>query len=194
MSFERLCKAIDPYQRRQPVFAKTFSEEEYTLSIRHLCVATDMETVYEWLDRQMESRYWQDGGPRTELMQCYIDVLQSDHSQSLICLKDEQPVCQLDIGNAAINEVFMYADTREGDYAFRTIFSPDLELRNTYVNIIKTFVEYFFSFADVKRVLTYLPAGDDWTNHLMENAGLSYLDTQRTLFGAVNLYAFADPS
>jgi hypothetical protein len=194
MSSECLCKAIDPYLPKRPVFVKTFSQEEYTLSIRHLCVTTDMETVYDWLDRQLGVRFWTVDGPRPELMQCYIDILQSDHSQSLMCLMDERPVCQLDVGKAAINEVFMYTDVLDGDYSFRAIVSPYVDVRNAYGNIIKTFLEYCFSFRHVQRVLTYLPASDEWTNHLLETAGLTYLDTQRTLQGAVNLYECVCPS
>lgn len=194
MSSECLCKAIDPYQRQQPVFAMTFPVEEYTMCIRPLCVTTDMDTVYNWLDRQLGVRFWQDGGPKPELIRCYVDMLRSDHSQPFLCLMDDQPVCQLDVGKATFNEVFMYTDAVDGDYSFRTIVDPDMELRNAYVNIIKTFVSYFFSFDHVKRVLTYLPAGDNWANHLLENAGLTYVDTRRTLNGPVNLYACARPS
>jgi hypothetical protein len=82
----------------------------------------------------------------------------------------------------------MYTDTTDGDYSFRLIMSPYATTRNAYVNVIRAFLEYFFSFKSVKRVLTYLPVHDEWANHLLKNAGFRYLDTRRVLYGAVNLY------
>jgi len=42
-----------------------------------------------------------------------------------------------------------------------------------------SFGEYFFSFGYVKRLLIFLPASDEWANHMLTNAGLSYPDTLR---------------
>lgn len=194
MPSDRLCKPIDPYRQQHPVFSRPYPLQEYTLCIRPLCVSTDIELVCSWLSHQLGTHSWQEGGPKPELMQCYIDMLKSDYSQSFLCLMDEQPVCQVDVGKAIFNEVFMYIDTQDNDYVFRMIISPEVKLRNAYVNIVRTLLEYFFSFREVGRVLTCLPANDDWINHLLESAGLAYLDTRRTIYGVVNLYGCVSPS
>ncbi len=167
------------------------------LSIRPFCVTTDMPEVYKWLEQQAGLSFDREESPRSELQQSYIDILQSNYSQALVCLLDHRPICQLDIGRAVFNEVFMYTDTAEGDYSFRMIMSPYATVRDAYVDVIGVFLRYFFSFEHVRRVLTYLPVYDEWSNHLLKNAGFAYLDTRRTLYGAVNLYecaGFSEPA
>jgi hypothetical protein len=222
-SIDSLCRPTDPFQLQAPVLTRDLPDKGYRLSIRPFCVTTDMSAVCNWLGQELGMEFGQGGGrgreaeagqewesgmgpelergvgpepgvgPEWELRKVYIDILQSGDSQSLLCLLDKRPVCALDIGRAALNEVFMYRDTADGDYSFRMILSPYVTLRNAYVDVVQTFLDYFFSFPNVKRVLTYLPVYDEWGNHLLQCAGFHYLDTGRTLSGAVNLYACAAP-
>src|SRR5262249_36053362 len=124
MSTDGLCKTIDPYSEQAPVFVKNFHEQQYSLAIRPFCVSTDMEVIYNWLEQQLGIDFRSEDSPKAELTQSYVDILQSDYAQSFLCLLDERPVCQLDIGKASFNEVFMYTDPDERDYGFRFIMSP----------------------------------------------------------------------
>jgi hypothetical protein len=190
MSADNLCRPIDPFHQQAPGFVKFYPEENYKLSIRPLCVTTDMEIVYGWLEQQMGIQSWKDDSPKPELLQSYIDILESTFSQSLLCLLDDQPVCQIDISQTPYNEVFMYLDVGKGDYALWLIMSCHVTIHNAYVNIVKACLEYFFSFGDVERVITYLPTYDEWANHLLMNAGFTYLDTKQMLTGVVNIYEY----
>jgi hypothetical protein len=179
---------MDPFHQQAPVFVKPYPSENYTLTIRPFCVTTDMEVLYGWLEQQMGMQFWKKDSPRQELLQSYTDILESTYSQSLVCLLDNRPVCQMDISQAPYNEVFMYLDAGKSDYAMWLIMSPYVTVRNAYSNIVKSCLEYFFSFEGPERIITYLPAHDEWSNHLLKNAGFEYLDTKQMLSGVVNLY------
>lgn len=183
-----ICRPLDPMCLLAPVFVKSYPAENYTLTIRPFCVTTDMDALYGWLEEQAGLSLHDKDSPRKELLQTCIDILESNYSQSLLCLLDDKPVCQADIYKAPFNEIFMYVDSRAGDFAFRPIMSPYVTLRNAYVNIVKAYLEYLFSFEAVERVVTYLPVYDEWSNHLLKNAGFEYLDTKQILSGVSNLY------
>lgn len=188
MSATDLCRPIDPMHLQPTVFAKTYPAENYTLTIRPFCVTTDMDALCGWLEQQTGISFRKKENPRAELLQSCIDVLESGYSQSLLCLLDERPVCQLDISKAPYNEVFMYLDAVDGDHALRLIMSPYVTVRNAYVNVMRTYLEYLFAFDEVERVIAYLPAYDEWSNYLLKNAGFEYLDTKQMVSGVINLY------
>ncbi len=188
MSANNFCRPLDPFHQQAPVFFKSYPEDNYTLTIRPFCVSTDMEVLYGWLEQQTGMRFWEKDSPRQELLQSYTDILESAYSQSLLCLLDDRPACQMDISQTPYNEVFMYLDAGKGDYALWLIMSPYVTVRNAYANIVKACLEYFFSFDGSERIITYLPAYDEWSNHLLKNAGFAYLDTKQMLSGVVNLY------
>jgi hypothetical protein len=179
---------MDPFHQQSPALVRSYPKDNYTLTIRPFCVSTDMDPVCSWLEQQLGIAFWKEDGLRPELLKSYIDALESSFSQSFFCLLDDRAVCQADISKALYNEIFMHLDAGSGDYALRLTMSPYVTVRNAFANIVKAHLEYFFSFEDVERVLTYLPASDEWTNHLLKNAGFDYLDTKRMLPGIVNLY------
>jgi hypothetical protein len=149
-----------------------------------------MEVLYGWLEQQMGMQFWKANGARQELLHSYTDSLESNFSQSLLCLLDDRPVCQMDISRAPYNEVFMHLDAEEGDHALWMIMSPYATVRNAYGNIVEAALEYFFSFETTSRIITYLPAYDEWSGHLLMNAGFKYLDTEKMLTVVVNLYEY----
>lgn len=189
-TMDSLCRPTDPIHRQAPVFVKSYPSEDYKLVIRPFCITTDMNVLFGWLEQQMGIQFWKEGSPRQELLQSYRDILESDHSQSLLCLLDDRPVCLLDISRAPYSEVFMYVDACPNDYSIWLIMSAYVTVRSAYVNVVQAYVEYFFSSGNVQRIITYQPAYDEWSNHLLKNAGFVYLDTKKMFSGVVNLYEY----
>jgi len=187
-TMDSLCRPTDPINRQAPIFVKSYPVENYKLVIRPFCIATDMEVLFGWLEQQMGIQFWRENSPRQELLQSYKDVLESDHSQSLLCLLDDRPVCLVDISRAPYSEIFMYLDSCSNDYSIWLIMSAYVTVRNAYVNIVQAYLDYFFSSDNVQRIVTYQPAYDEWSNHLLRNAGFRYLDTKKMFSGVVNLY------
>jgi hypothetical protein len=179
---------MDPFHQQVPGFIKSYPKDNYTLAIRAFCVTTDMDAVCGWLEQHLGVSFWKEDSLKPELLQSYIDMLESSYSQSYFCLLDNRAVCQADISKALYHEIAMYMHVVPRDYALRMTMSPYVTVRNAYENIVRAYLEYFFSFEEVGRVVTYLPASDEWSNHLLKNAGFSYLDTRQMLTGVMNLY------
>jgi len=74
---------------------------------------------------------------------------------------------------------------RKSDYAMWLIMFV-CNVRNAYSNIVKSCLEYFFLWRARADKLTC--RHDEWSNHLLKNAGFEYLDTKQMLSGVVNLY------
>jgi hypothetical protein len=187
MASNNICKPVNPYLLQPPGIIKSFPEEQYELLIRPFCVTTDLDEVCRWIEREQGSPGPIENSRSELLLQSYVESLQSTFSQPLFCLSNDVGVCQADISKALNQEVSMHLDTNEGDYTFQMIMAPYPNIPKTYVNIVKTYLEYFFSFDEVKRVLTFLPVSDEWNNHLMECAGFRYLDTLQMISGTCNL-------
>jgi hypothetical protein len=188
MSAVNLCRPFDPFHQQAPVFVKYYSSVGYTLIIRPFCVTTDLDMVCGWLEQQLEISFQGEDSPRSELLQSYVDMLQSDYAQSFFCLLDERGVCQADVMEASYSDIAMYLDARSGDYVLRLTMSTYATVRNAYEQIVNAYLEYLFSFKEVHRVLTWLPAHDEWSNHLLKGAGFIYLDTRQMLSGVANIY------
>jgi len=79
---------MDPFHQQAPVL-KPYPDEN-TPWPSAVCVTTDMEALYGWLEQQMGMQFWKKDSPRQELLQSYTDILASTYSQSLVCLLDNR--------------------------------------------------------------------------------------------------------
>ena len=188
MSAGNLCRPLDSFHPQAPVFDKYYSDGNYRLTIRPFCVTTDLDMICEWLEEQLGVSFQGEGNPKEELQQSYVDMSASTYAQSFLCLLDTRAICQADVMEFQYSDLALYLNSEGNDYFIRLTMSDYATMRNVYEHVVNTMLEYLFSFDEVQRVLTYLPAHDEWSNHLLSQAGFIYLDTRQLFSGVVNIY------
>jgi len=188
MSAGNLCRPFDSFHPQPPVFDKHYSNNSYRITIRPFCVTTDLELICGWLEEQLDISFQGENNPREELRQSYIDLAASTYAQSFLCLLDDKAICQADVMEFLYSDLALYLNSDANDYFIRLTMSDYATMRNVYEHIVNAMLEYLFSFDEVQRVLTYLPVQDEWSNHLLKEAGFVYLDTRQLFSGVVNIY------
>jgi hypothetical protein len=150
-----LCRPIGEQEAREIVYKKHFPLQELTIAIRPLCLHTDIETIFDWVNLEFARQMWQkDNGPMRQLKQTYELILQSDFAQSFVAVMNDSLVCQLDVYNAAKNEISLVYQDLPGDYGINILMSPAFDKASGLsVCILQTFLEYFFTMDEVHRII-----------------------------------------
>lgn len=187
---ETLCRPIHRLEALEIVYTKQFPLLETAVSIRPLCLHTDVETILEWVNHEYGGNTWQKGdGPVRQLKQTYELILNSDFAQSFVALINDTLVCQLDVYNAGKNEISLVYDAREGDYGINILMSPSYEKNSILsVCVLHTFLEYFFSLEEVKRIIGEPDMNDLPANELFAVLGFRFLKKTVLSYKWAHLY------
>ena len=163
---QSLCRPIADNESREIVFKKHFPTQEITIGIRPLCLCSDIETIFDWVNLEFARQSWnKDDGPMRQLKQTYELILHSDFAQSFVAVMNDNLVCQLDVYNAAKNEISLAYQAHPGDYGINILMSPAFDKASGLsVSILQTFMDYFFSMDEVKRIIGE-PAIEDLPAH-----------------------------
>lgn len=189
----QLLQPFDPYFPHKAV--AQIKAPGSILTLRPFCANTDMDFASKWIedeysltlkskDKRSRERY---------LRLTNIYNLRSSDRQVFLCLKDETPVCQVEICKASHDLNCMghcsAGDWGDGDYSVQLI--PSLEMshsRDLFVNAVKLCLQYFFSFCEVKRILT-LSVSEAPPDNWLTGAGFKKIKTLKLQGGRAYLYA-----
>jgi len=187
---EVLCRPISQQETPEIFFVKEFPPQEITVALRPLCLATDIEPVFQWMNHEFAKSTWQPGhGPLRQLQQTFELILCSDFAQSLVALVNGEPVCQLDIYRAAQHDISLLYDVKVGDYNISILFSPDYKKDVTRAAcVLQAFKDYFFRCEGIKRIIADPDADDFIVNDLLENMGFQLKKKTYMSYKLANLY------
>jgi hypothetical protein len=115
-------------------------------------------------------------------------MIASDFAQPFMVLVNDVPVCQMDIYKTQQDVLSLSYSARPGDYGLQLVVAP-LAVQDNIVLIIKTCLEYFFSYPEVGRILVNVEEGNEYYDHLFKNAGFRSLHDIRSLHRSSSLYA-----
>ena len=184
-----LCRPIDSQIKPDVVYRRIYPSDGYFLIIRPFFIPVDLPVIFDWHTKRYAGRIWKNVSPRAELSQTYQEILESDYAQSFMCHLNDTPICQVDIERVIDNELFRQDMILSGDYQIRIVVSPQLrKFKHAFVNVVRLFLEYFFSFREVHRVLTHLDEEYQQANKLLFKAGFDFLERVQRSDHMANLY------
>jgi hypothetical protein len=190
MSAGNICRPVDPIHPQPPLLNKHDPESNVTVTLRPFNVVTDLDLMCDWLEQQSGISFQGENSPREQLKQTYLGISASSWGQSFICLLDDKPVCQADVAELSYSDLALHMSASDQDYCLTLTMPSKAPTLHVYKRVVNTLLEYILSFEEVKRVLTYLPFHDDWSNFLFQDVGFIYRDTVQLLSVVVNIYEF----
>jgi RimJ/RimL family protein N-acetyltransferase len=170
-------------------YTRQFTECGYAISIRPFNIKNDFPLAYEWISRTYEPHQWKQSGPGRQMEDTYRMMLESDLVQPFIVLQNNQPVCLIDIYQGIYHELSLHYDMQADDYVLQYILAPHKKNNHMLINcILQTCLHYFFSYTEVKRIISDPNILDTMMNEAMHKAGFRLISKLDTPYKRANLY------
>ena len=185
-----LCRPICDDELQAIAYKKHFPTQEITIAIRPLCINTDIETIFDWVNVEFARLAWQkDNGPLRQMKQTYELIQYSDFAQSFVALMNDTLVCQVDVYHASMNDVSLAYPALPGDYGINVFISPSFDKASSLsVCMMQAFLEYFFSTDEVQRIIGEPAVEDLPANELLTILGFQMQKKINMSYKYANLY------
>jgi hypothetical protein len=110
--------------------------------------------------------------PPQQLEEAYASILESDFAQPFMGLINNIPVCQLDIYRTEQDAISLYYKPRPGDFGLHVLAAP--APGDHFTELMKSCLDYFFSFPEVGRIIAYPESGNRYMNALYRETGFRW--------------------
>lgn len=168
-----LCKPVSYAAIQNIVCTRHFLEKHCTVTMRLLCLDTDLPVIYNWLPWRY-TRYLKKDAHIRHLYETYNCVGDSSSSQSFLLLMNDTAIAQADVYHALQDDISTYYDARGGDYRLQLLIDPEKEMfGDLSLYILQTCQEFFFTFQEVERLALLLEEGHFLISKL-EKAGFCF--------------------
>jgi acetyl CoA:N6-hydroxylysine acetyl transferase len=182
-----LCTSLLPMGPERGVAFKEIPDKKLRLSVRPFSVDTDVATLYKWMSQEYAGPLLGRTQPPQELVESYVSMIESDFAQPFMCLVNDVPVCQVDVYKTQQDAISLYYTPRPGDYGIQLVLAP-LAIQHNLVILIRTCLEYFFTFPEVGRIVSDVDLKNEWNNTLFKEAGFRPSQKIRAPYKSSTLY------
>jgi hypothetical protein len=143
-------------RKRDVVFTKYFSQPAFTIDLRPFAIHTDLPFVCETLHADCNS------AAISVVAASYLYTGTSNFTRSFSCLLNNSlMIASIDICNALCDELYDCIFLRPGDYIIRLLVPRKKKtIYPLTIEVLKTCMEYFFLFPEIKQLFIELSADD----------------------------------
>ena len=168
--------------KQEVVHSKFLKAPSCNISLRPFCLNRDMPVITNWA--------WKISKAADMVAASYLYTGDSDFARSFMVLVNSRfPVFQIDISNAAKDELFESYRYTPGDYIVRFLLNTSKKkIRPLHVKALQTCIEYFFSFPEVKQLVAEPDTANKLHNELLQRAGFSFREKIHHQYSVSNLY------
>ena len=157
------------------VHKRYFEDSTMEIGIRAFDIATDLEVLYEWVNKDYAKKFWEMDGPIEELEEAYIKHLGVDYSHPYIGTLNGEPIFTLELYWAIKDEVGKYYAFHPGDYGFHMLIAPARKKINNFsYYALAMCMEHFFSQPQVHRMIGEASVEHAGTHNLITKVGCEF--------------------
>jgi len=182
-----LCTSLLPAGIERKVSFKGSTDQPLRISVRPFCVATDVPVLYKWMSQEYAGPLLSRTQPPQELEESYACMIESDFAQPFMGLINDVPICQVDVYKTQQDAISLYYNARPGDYGIQLMLAP-LAIQQNILLLIRTCLEYFFSFPEVGRIIADIDTRNEWSNTLFKKAGFRSTQNIQASYKSSTLY------
>jgi hypothetical protein len=164
----RLYAPPGPLLKQDTVFRKHYQAHGCSISLRPVCILTDLPVIYNWAWKQSEGAGL--------IAASYLYARDSCFARSfMVMLNNNLPACQVDICRVTQDDLCSFYKAQPGDFVIRLLTNPRTTIRREWQRlIIKACLEYFFSFREVERLLCDPEEENSLQQALLEQTGFRF--------------------
>jgi hypothetical protein len=165
-----------------PGFLSQEAQPDIVYSVRPFLPETDISLLHDWLNPEY-------GGvlPADGLTESWMSMMGSDSVRPFMGLLNGVPACQAEFYKVRQQELSLYYKDSPGDYGLHWRVAPGIG-RDRMAGLLRTCLEYFFSFPEVGRILADADIADTWGNELFRKTGFLFLQKIALPYRPSNLY------
>lgn len=157
------------------VHKRYFENSTMEIGIRAFDIETDLEVLYEWVNKDYAKKFWEMDGSIEELEEAYIKHLGVDYSHPYIGTLNGVPIFTLELYWAIKDEVGKYYPFHPGDYGFHMLIAPAKKKINNFSYYALTMcMEHFFSHTQVHRMIGEASVEHAGTHNLITKVGCEF--------------------
>ena len=160
------------------------------ISFRSLQLKTDIDLLYDWVNRPYSKRFWQLNGSKSLLYDTYRSLLGDPNQHSFIGCFNNQPACQIDLYNVAADELKDHISHDAEDCGLHLLMMPPKQMnKGLSLCMLQHFIRFYFSFSIARRLFAEPDQENILANRLAEKAGFIFLKTILLSYKTANLYS-----
>ena len=182
-----LCKPVSYDTVQNIIFTRHFIADQVAISLRLLCLTTDLPVIYNWLPWEY-TRHLKKEAHVEHLHEIYSRIAGSGTAQSFMVMMNNTNLAQADIYQASADDISLQYPVKPGDYKLQFLVKPERLLIGNYsICAIQASLEFLFSFQEVKRILMQLDE-NEYLNNKIEKAGFIFHKKTTTRQKIARLY------
>jgi len=183
----RLCTSLLPTGIERDFIFTGSPDRQLKISVRPLCIATDLPVLYKWMSQEYAGLLLSHLQPPHEMEEFYATMIESDFAQPFMGLINDVPVCQIEVCKTQQDAISLYYNARPGDYRIQMVSAP-LAVQQDMILLVRTCLEYFFSFPEAGRIVADIDTENEWNNTLFKKAGFHSTQKIQMPYGSSTLY------
>jgi len=161
-------------QTAEFIFTKNFIAPRYTISVRSLR-SDDLTTIYEWVNLPYAKSFWQMDGPKENLYDSFLEILENPYAHSFIGLMDNRLICQVDLYFACQDEVGQYYTCSDKDIGMHLLMGPAgiNGIPHLSQRVMQTMIDCLFSYSFIENIIAEPDSVNVKACRLLERSGFT---------------------
>jgi RimJ/RimL family protein N-acetyltransferase len=161
------------------------------IKFRSLELSTDLDIIFDWVNRDYSKRFWQMNGSKEALRGTYIAMLENPAAHSFIALLANEPVAQVDLYCVNADELKEHLEADNAACGLHIhMLPPDQSKKGLSLDTLKTFIDFYFSDLANGSLYGEPDVENNMANVLARRAGFIFLKTIQLSYKTANLYSF----
>ena len=183
------CKPIKVNHSRELLYTHRDFPQNTTISFRSLELDTDIDMLFDWVNKPYSKRFWQLNGSKTLLYNTCLQTLDNPHAHSYIGCFNDQPVCQVDLYLIGADELKNHVEYKPEDCGLHLLMLPPQQSRKGLSEVmLQHFIRFFFSFPMASRLYAEPDRGNILANRLAEKSGFRFQKPITLSYKTASLY------
>lgn len=176
-----------PTQQQSALFS--IQSEIGVLSVRSLCLETDLDILYGWVNKSYAIRFWQMNGSRKLLESTYNTLLSNPWAHPFVILYNEQLIGQVDLYLVRADELSAHVKAAVNDCGLHLIMQPPKESsKGLSEAALRTFISFYFSMPGAGALYAEPDASNEKAILLARKVGFTFLGPIRLSYKSAHLY------
>ena len=184
------CKPLPGMHPTELLFLLTDQDINGTIAFRSLNLATDIDTIHDWVNQPYTRRYWQMNVDKPSLRETYTTLLNNSQTHSFIGLFNNKIVCQIDCYLVAADEIKEHVLTSPGNCGLHILMLPPRELQKGLTEaMLKAFIKFYFSFGAAQTLYGEPDHRNIAANIAAKRSGFEFQKQITLSYKTANLYS-----
>ncbi|MBS1753555.1 MAG: acetyltransferase [Ferruginibacter sp.] len=171
------------------VFSEFVDGINGTISFKSLNLKTELPVIHNWVNMDYTQQYWQMNGQFSQFYAMYQCMEFNPYSHSFTGFFNAKLVCQFDVYSVFADELKAHIGHEDHDCGFHLLMSPNkVPVHGLTTAIVKSFLNYYFSFPEAKRMYAEPDVNNKKSIELLEKCGFVKIKTVEMSYKRADVY------